>query len=91
MDVLVTLTFEQQAKKLHKNQKHILDQVIRAIAENPDSGESKKADLSGISVYKFLIGNQEWLLAYRIISDEFIKLLLVGPHENFYRNLKRKK
>ena len=91
MDVLVTLTFEQQTKKLHKNQKHILDQVIRAIAENPDSGESKKADLSGISVYKFLIGNQEWLLAYRIISDEFIKLLLVGPHENFYRNLKRKK
>ena len=90
MDVLVTLTFEQQTKKLHKNQKHILDQVIRAIAENPDSGESKKADLLGISVYKFLIGNQEWLLAYRILSKNSIKLLLVGTHENFYRNLKRK-
>ncbi|MSX67054.1 MAG: type II toxin-antitoxin system RelE/ParE family toxin, partial [Actinobacteria bacterium] len=34
--------------------------------------------------------NRVWLLAYRIISDESIKLLLVGPHENFYRKLKRK-
>ena len=90
MEIFVTLTIEQQTKKLHKNQKHILDQVIRAIAENPDSGESKKADLLGISVYKFLIGNQEWLLAYRILSKNSIKLLLVGTHENFYRNLKRK-
>lgn len=90
MDVLVTLTFEQQAKKLHKNQKQLLDLVIHEIATNPLMGESKKADLIGISVYKFQMGNREWLLAYRIISDESIKLLLVGPHENFYRNLKRK-
>ena len=90
MDVFVTLTFEQQAKKLHKNQKQILDHVIHAIAANPLIGESKKADLIGIYVYKFQMGNRVWLLAYRIISDESIKLLLVGPHENFYRKLKRK-
>jgi len=29
------------------------------------------------------------LLAYRIISKKEIKLLVVGPHENFYRDLKR--
>jgi mRNA-degrading endonuclease RelE of RelBE toxin-antitoxin system len=90
MEIFVTLTFEQQTKKLHKNQKEILDHVIHAIAANPFLGESKKADLIGIYVYKFQMGNRQWLLAYRMLSDESIKLLLVGPHENFYRNLKRK-
>ena len=48
MDVFVTLTFEQQTKKLHKNQKQLLDLVIHEIAANPLLGESKKADLIGI-------------------------------------------
>ena len=90
MDVFVTLTFEQQAKKLHKNQKQILDHVIHAIAANPNIGESKKADLIGICVYKFKMGNRQWLLAYRMLSNDSIKMLLVGLHENFYRKLKRK-
>jgi hypothetical protein len=25
-----------------------------------------------------------------MLTDESIKMLLVGPHENFYKNLKRK-
>jgi hypothetical protein len=29
------------------------------------------------------------LLAYRIVSNKELTLLVVGPHENFYRNLKR--
>jgi hypothetical protein len=90
MDVFVTLTFEQQTKKLHKNQKQLLDLVIHEIAANPLLGESKKADLIGIYVHKFQMGNRQWLLAYRMLSDDSIKLLLLGPHENFYRKLKRK-
>jgi len=30
-----------------------------------------------------------YLVAYRILDEETIKLLMVGPHENFYRELKR--
>jgi hypothetical protein len=90
MDVFVTLTFEQQTKKLHKNQKQLLDLVIHEIAANPLLGESKKADLIGIYVHKFQMGNRQWLLAYRMLSDDSIKLLLLGPHENFYKTLKRK-
>jgi hypothetical protein len=33
--------------------------------------------------------NQVCLLAYRIFDPNTIKLLMVGPHENFYRELKR--
>jgi len=29
-------------------------------------------------------------LAYRVVSKKEIKLLVVGPHENFFRDLKRK-
>jgi mRNA interferase RelE/StbE len=28
------------------------------------------------------------LLAYRVLDESAIKLLMVGPHENFYRDLK---
>jgi len=29
------------------------------------------------------------LVAYRILDESNLKLLMVGPHENFYRDLKR--
>ncbi|MFZ9176293.1 MAG: type II toxin-antitoxin system RelE/ParE family toxin [Burkholderiaceae bacterium] len=29
------------------------------------------------------------LLAHRMLDGDTIKLLMVGPHENFYRDLKR--
>ena len=52
-------------------------------------GEVKVGDLKGIQVSKFKMANQQCLLAYRQLNREFIKLLMVGPHENFYRSLKR--
>jgi len=82
-------TFARTIKKLHPNQKKSLDRAVKAIASNPDIGESKVGDLAGISIYKFKINNLEWLLAYRIVSNKELILLVVGPHENFYRNLKR--
>ena len=33
--------------------------------------------------------NQLCLLAYRVLDPQTIKLLMVDPHENFYRDLKR--
>jgi len=52
-------------------------------------GEAKMGDLVGIGVYKFRMVNQLCLLSYRILDASSIKLLTVGPHENFYRDLKR--
>ena len=52
-------------------------------------GEAKVGDLVGISVYKFRMANQLCLLSYRVLDASSIKLLTVGPHENFYRDLKR--
>ncbi|MBK6999402.1 MAG: type II toxin-antitoxin system RelE/ParE family toxin [Rhodoferax sp.] len=89
MRILVTPTFERTVKKLHRQQKVVLDEAVRTIASQPDIGEAKAADLIGIRVYKFRMDNLLCLLAYRVLDENTLKLLMVGPHENFYRNLKR--
>ncbi len=61
---------------------------MRALVTNPLLGEEKKGDLAGVRVHKFDCINQLYLLAY--LWDESSRTwLAVGPHENFYRDLKR--
>ena len=52
-------------------------------------GVAKIGDLLGVRVFKFKLSQQHCLLAYRILDEESIKLLTFGPHENFYRDLKK--
>jgi len=89
MRLLVTPTFERTSKKLHRQQKAALDEAVRAVAAQPDIGELKVADLAGVWVYKFRMESQLCLLAYRVLDDQTLKLLMVGPHENFYCDLER--
>ena len=49
---------------------------------------SAVGDLAGVQVYKFRMGHLLCLLAYRVLEANTLKLLMVGPHENFYRDLK---
>ncbi len=88
MRILVTSTFERAVKKMHRQQKAALDDAVRTIASQPESGEAKVGDLAGVQVYKFRMGNLLCLLAYRALDENTLKLLMVGPHENFYRDLK---
>ena len=89
MRILVTPTFDRAAKKLHRSQKAELDEAVKTVAGDAQIGEEKVGDLAGIRVYKFRMSNQLWLLSYRILDEDSIKLLTVGSHENFYRDLKR--
>jgi mRNA interferase RelE/StbE len=88
MRVLVTPTFERAVKKLHKQQKAALDEAVRAIASQPNAGETKVGDLASVQVYKFHMGTLLCLLTYRLLDENTLKVLMVGPHENFYRDLK---
>lgn len=88
MRVLVTPTFERAVKKLHKQQKAALDEAVRTIVGQPETGETKVGDLAGVQVYKFRMDNLLCLLAYRVLDEKALKLLMVGPHEYFYRDLK---
>ena len=91
--ILVTPSFARVVKKLHSQDKAVLDAAVQAVASDPALGEEKRGDLSGVFVHKFKTNKQETLLAYRLQPDKFapeaLVLLAVGPHENFYAQLKR--
>ena len=93
LEVLTTPSFARAAKKLHAKDKKVLDQAIKSVADAPMLGEEKKGDLLGVFVHKFKLNNQETLLAYGLRPDKLkpkeVVLLAVGPHENFYAQLKR--
>lgn len=80
--------FKKTVKKLRKNQKQDLKKAIETIAANPETGQQKKDDLAGMRVHKFKMAKQLTLLAYRY-EDGLLTLIGLGPHENFYRDLKR--
>jgi len=66
------------------------DAAVDAVAKNPDVGERKKGDLGQLWVYKFRSQGQLYLLGYtREDTVRLIYLEALGPHENFYRDLKR--
>lgn len=87
MRVYQSSSFAKKVKKLKKKEKEVLDREIRSIIQNPSIGAEKKGDLRGIFVHKFKIKQSLYLLSYRII-DKNLELIMIGPHENYYRDLK---
>jgi mRNA-degrading endonuclease RelE of RelBE toxin-antitoxin system len=87
MNILQSRSFERKVKKFTKAQKKRLDSEIRKILNNPSVGSEKKGDLRGIHVHKFKIHTLQYLLAYRY-NKETLELIIIGPHENYYRDLK---
>ena len=87
MKIYQSRSFEKKIKRFLKKEKNILDQEIEKIIENPFIGEEKKGDLKGVFVYKFRIETIQYLLSYRMINDD-LELIMIGPHENYYRELK---
>lgn len=88
--VLQTRRFVKAYKKLHDNVAGDVDVAVTAIATDPDVGEQKKGDLAQLWVFKFRSQGQLWLLGYT--RDDAVRLVYLealGPHENFYRDVKR--
>jgi hypothetical protein len=88
VQVLQTAAFRRAYKRLHPNQKADVDAAVAAIVDDPTLGEPKKGNLAGVFVYKFNCSGQLTLLAYEYDPATRL-LLLLGSHENFYRELKR--
>ena len=85
-----TRRFARAYKKLQDNVAADVDKVSRRVARDPFIGEQKRGDLAALFVYKFRSQNQLYLMGYTI--DQGVRLVYleaVGPHENFYRNIKR--
>ncbi|MCK4698892.1 MAG: type II toxin-antitoxin system RelE/ParE family toxin [Bacteroidales bacterium] len=86
MRVLQSRSFAKKTKRFTKKQKTILDKQIKSIINNPDIGQEKKGNLRGVFVHKFKIESIQYLLSYRFDKDN-LELIMIGPHENYYRNL----
>ena len=88
VQVTQSSAFARGYKKLHPAQRQDVDTAVDAIVADPLSGEPKRGDLEGVYVYKFKSQTQLVLLAYEF-DPKTRHLLLLGSHENFYRELKR--
>jgi len=85
--ILQSRSFQSKVKKLRKQEKIALDAEVNTIVDNPSIGVEKKGDLRGVFVHKFKIKAIIYLLSYRL-KDENLELIMLGPHENYYRDLK---
>jgi mRNA-degrading endonuclease YafQ of YafQ-DinJ toxin-antitoxin module len=83
-----TRQFKKSYKKLHPNQLPETNAAIESIIENPNIGEQKHGDLSWLKVHKFNILGQLTLIGYSIDDNATLTFVALGPHENFYRNIK---
>jgi mRNA interferase RelE/StbE len=82
--------FARAYKKLHLQQKQDVDAAVEVIVSNPLVGVAKRGDLAGVYVYKFKSQSQSQLVLLAYTFDPQTRhLLLLGSHENFYRELKR--
>jgi hypothetical protein len=88
--ILQTRRFEKVYKKLYSNQLAEANKALEAIIKNPGIGEQKKGDLSWLRVYKFTMVNQLTLLGYSVeeTKETVLTFIEIGPHENFYRDIK---
>ncbi len=64
-----------------------VDAAVATIVRDPTVGVAKRGDLAGVYVYQFKCNGQLTSLAYEYDPVSRL-LLLLGSHENFYRNLK---
>ena len=90
MEIIQTNRFKKAYNKLHQNQLAAVNKAIETVIGNPDVGEQKKGSLSWLRVYKFKVLGQLVLLGYNVEKNgkTVLTLVSIGPHENFYRDIK---
>ena len=87
MKVIQARSFEKKVKRFRKKDKKISDTQIQRILDNPAIGQEKKGDLRGVFIRKSKIQTIQYLLSYRFVGDA-LELIMIGRHENYYKDLK---
>lgn len=79
-------------KKIRDKQlKSLLHQKFLEISKDPYSGERKTGDLQGVFCYDVYYNKTNYEIAYTIkeTPEKIVVVILPGPRENFYEQLKR--
>ena len=80
--------FRKFVKKQTRPFQLVIEDAVEKVIINPEVGESKKGDLKGFRVHKFSFKKHQFLIAYRFQESDIV-FFMIGPHEKFYRELKR--
>ncbi|MBW1728799.1 MAG: type II toxin-antitoxin system RelE/ParE family toxin [Deltaproteobacteria bacterium] len=80
--------FKKYVKKLPRHFQQVILDAVEDVLADTEVGEIKKGDLKGFRVHRFTMGRQLTLMAYKVENDSIV-LYQVGPHENFYKSLKK--
>ena len=88
METFYRPPFRKFVKKQTRSFQLVIEDEVERIRLSPDIGQSKTGDLAGFRVHKFSYRKQKFLIAYRHHEAEIV-FFVIGPHENFYRQLKR--
>ena len=88
MKVFQMPRFKKYAKKLPRHLQQVILDAVEDVLSDTEVGELKKGNLNGFRVHKFTMGHQLLLMAYKVENDSLV-LYQAGPHENFYKSLKK--
>jgi hypothetical protein len=88
MEVSYKSPFMKFVKKQTRSFQLAIEDEVEKITIHTDIGTSKKGALAEFRVHKFFYGKQTFLISYRFKEAEIL-FFTIGPHENFYRELKK--
>lgn len=88
MSIFYKKPFRNFIKKQTRPFQLTVEDEIESISKDPQMGEAKKGDLKGFRVHKFTFQKQQYLIAYKLDSNDII-FYMIDTHDNFYRELKQ--
>jgi mRNA interferase RelE/StbE len=88
--VFLTKTADKGQRKLDQPLREKIRDALLRIGQNPrQSGERLSQPLTSVFSHHVKYKGKEFRIAYQISEEtESVVVLLIGPHENFYRRLK---
>ncbi len=88
--VYLTRTADKAQRKMDKPLRVIIRDALMKICTDPEHlGERLSQPLTSVFSHHITYKGKEFRIAYQLAPErESVVVLLIGPHENFYRKLK---
>ena len=88
--VFLTRTADKNQRKLDKPLRIQIRNALLRICSDPErQGERLSQPLTSVYSHHITYQGKEYRIAYQLMPEtESVVVVLIGPHENFYRKLK---
>jgi mRNA-degrading endonuclease RelE of RelBE toxin-antitoxin system len=89
--LMLTRTADKAQRKLDKPLRLRILQALEQIAQAPERlGEKLSTPLHDVYSHHLTYQGREYRIAYQVrLTEESVIVLLIGPHENFYKKVKQ--